>query len=80
MMAELDRVLNALADVVVRASPYGEDNDGFVSHYLSGTGAIHAAIPLLAEHGIIVRPGGFDSRTLPEGTTPALGQGSGVES
>lgn len=60
--AKLDEVLNALADVVTRAVPYGEDEEGFVTHYLSGTGAIHAAIPLLDRYLITVRPGGVDSR------------------
>lgn len=60
--AETLRMANLLADVVTRATPYGEDEDGFVEAYLSGVGAIHAAIPALAEYGIHVRPGGVDSR------------------
>jgi len=59
---ELEVALDALADVVVKAQPGGEDYHGFVTDYISGTGAIHRAIPILARHGIHVRPGGIDSR------------------
>lgn len=62
LQARIDELVNALADVVARAIPYGDDEDGFIMHYLSGTGAIHAAIPLLDRYGITVRPGAFDSR------------------
>lgn len=64
---ELDRALTLLADVVVRAIPDGEDDDGFVRGYVQGTGAIHAAIPFLDHYGLHVRPG-FDFRNDPRFT------------
>lgn len=55
------RVLDALADCVVKAAEHGEQEGGFVAFYLSPTGPIHRAIPLLEQYGINVRPG-FDGR------------------
>lgn len=58
---QLDQALSALADCVVKATPYGKQDAEFIAYYISPTGPIHRAIPLLAEHGIVVRPG-FDGR------------------
>lgn len=57
----VERLLNALADCVVKATEYGEQDGGFVAVYILPTGPIHRAIPLLQELGITVRPG-FDGR------------------
>jgi hypothetical protein len=59
---ERDQALTALADCVVKATPFGKQDGEFIAYYyISPTGPIHRAIPLLAEHGIVVRPG-FDGR------------------
>lgn len=58
----IERLLNALADCVVKATEYGEQGGGFVAAYILPTGPIHRAIPLLQELGITVRPG-FDGRS-----------------
>jgi hypothetical protein len=58
---ERDELLNALADCVVKATEYGEQDGGFVATYLLPTGPLHRAIPLLDRYGITVRPG-FDGR------------------
>ncbi len=59
-VAELEQehaeLLNALADVVTKATDFGEQDDGFVSHYLLPTGPIHRAIPLLQRLGFTARP------------------------
>ena len=55
---------DALADVVVRAQPFDERTDESILTYLSGTGAIHKAIKVLAEYGVHARPGGVDSRDM----------------
>lgn len=55
---------DALADVVVKAMPADEFENGDIMTYLSGTGAIHRAIKILAEYGVHVRPSGVDSREL----------------
>jgi hypothetical protein len=59
--ADTDRLIGALADLVVKGAPYGEQDGGYVFLYLLPTGPIHRAITLLQEHGVIVRPG-FDGR------------------
>lgn len=59
--AQLNELINALADCVVKATEYGEQDGGFVANYISPTGPIHRAIPLLERLGITVRPG-FDGR------------------
>lgn len=55
----------ALADCVVKATPYGVQDGDFVATYILPTGPLHRAMPLLERLGVIVRPG-FDGRT----TTP----------
>jgi hypothetical protein len=55
---------HVLADCVVKATEYGEQDGGFVASYIMPTGPLHRAIPLLAQHGIDVRPG-FDGRKEP---------------
>lgn len=55
------RLLDALADIVVKGAPYGEQDGGYVFLYLLPTGPIHRAVALLQEHGVIVRPG-YDGR------------------
>jgi hypothetical protein len=60
--ANAERALvDALADLVVKCAPYGEQDGGFVFVYLVPTGPVHRAIALLRDHGLIVRPG-FDGR------------------
>ena len=54
-------LLHALADCVVEATEYGEQEGGFVAYYILPTGPLHRAIPLLQLYGITVRPG-FDGR------------------
>ncbi len=64
-MASADRrLVDALADLVVKCVPYGEQDGGFVFVYLVPTGPVHRAITLLHEHDVIVRPG-FDGRPTP---------------
>jgi len=58
---DVDQVVNALADCVIKATEYGDQDGGFVAMYLLPTGPIHRAIPLLQRLGITVRPG-FDGR------------------
>lgn len=53
--------LDLLADLVVKCTPYGEQDGGFVAMYLMPTGPVHRAIPYLEQRGIVVRPG-FDGR------------------
>jgi hypothetical protein len=64
-MTDLDpavqRLIDALADCVVKATPFSEQEEGFVATYLMPTGPLHRAMPLLQEFGITVRPG-FDGR------------------
>lgn len=55
------RLIDVLADLVVKSAPYGEQDGGFVFVYLVPTGPVHRAITLLHEYGVIVRPG-FDGR------------------
>jgi hypothetical protein len=62
------RLINALADCVVMSTEYGTQDGGFVANYITPTGPIHRAIPLLQELGITVRPG-FDGR-IAEGGEP----------
>lgn len=57
----IDELAAVLADVVAKATEYGEQENGFVATYILPTGPIHRAIPLLAALGIVVRPG-FDGR------------------
>lgn len=57
----MQQFVTALADCVVKATPYGEDSDGFIAHYLMPVGPLHRAMPLLERFGIVVRPG-FDGR------------------
>jgi hypothetical protein len=62
-MTKLEQeLLDALADCVIKATEYGDQDGGFVAAYIMPTGPIHRAIPLLERHGITVRPG-FDGRT-----------------
>jgi hypothetical protein len=73
-----DRLIAALADLVVKAAPYGEQDGDYVFVYLLPTGPVHRAIVLLQEHGVIVRPG-FDGRLThsPEQTVtpmPSIGR------
>ena len=58
-------LVNALADIVVKATEYGTQDGEFVANYLIPTGPLHRAMPLLENMGVIVRPG-FDGRTHPE--------------
>lgn len=51
------RMQDALADVVTKATDYGTQDGEFVANYLLPTGPIHRAIPLLQEFGVTVRPG-----------------------
>lgn len=72
------RLVDALADVVVKCAAYGEQDGGYVFLYLLPTGPIHRAIVLLGELGVIVRPG-FDGRAThpsPEQpvTDPSVGR------
>jgi hypothetical protein len=60
-VTDLQRLVDALADCVVKATEYGEQDGGFVANYIMPTGPIHRAIPLLEEFGVTVRPG-FDGR------------------
>lgn len=53
--------LDLLADLVVKATEFGEQDGGFIASYIMPTGPIHRAIPFLQERGITVRPG-FDLR------------------
>lgn len=62
MDAQLAEALNALADCVVKATPYGTQDGDFIAAYIMPTGPLHRAMPLLERHGITVRPG-FDGRT-----------------
>ncbi|MFB6392600.1 hypothetical protein [Polymorphospora lycopeni] len=66
---------NTLADCVVKATEYGEQDGGFVATYLLPTGPIHRAMTLLQEHhGITVRPG-YDGRdTASLGSMPPHAQ------
>ena len=64
--AEVERLTAALADCVIKCTEYGTQDDGFVAFYITPTGPIHRAIPLLQEHGITVRPG-FDGRAALDG-------------
>jgi hypothetical protein len=65
------RLIDALADCVVKATEYGKQDGGFVAYYLLPTGPIHRVISLLQELGVTVRPG-FDGRHKP--TTDPQGQ------
>lgn len=72
------RLVDALADVVVKCAAYGEQDGGYVFLYLLPTGPIHRAVVLLGEIGVIVRPG-FDGRPthpVPERhmTVPSVGR------
>jgi hypothetical protein len=61
-VTDLERELaNALADCVVKATPYGTQDDDFMATYIMPTGPLHRAMPLLERLGIIARPG-FDGR------------------
>lgn len=61
-MTDLEReLLDALADCVVKATPFGVQDGDFVATYILPTGPLHRAMPLLERHGVIVRPG-FDGR------------------
>lgn len=68
VLANLDATRNALADCVVKATEYGDQDDGFVAMYILPTGPIHRAIPMLEAVGISVRPG-FDGRQHPDAIT-----------
>ncbi len=60
--ADLTRELtNALADCVVKATPFGQQEGDFIANYIMPTGPLHRAMPLLERSGVIVRPG-FDGR------------------
>lgn len=54
-----EELLNALADCVVKATEYGEQDGGFVRNYILPTGPIHRAIHLLDRAKVTARPG-FD--------------------
>jgi hypothetical protein len=61
-MTELEQeLIDALADCVVKATPYGIQEGDFIANYILPTGPLHRAMPLLERHGITVRPG-FDGR------------------
>lgn len=49
--------VDALADVVAKATDYGTQDGDFVASYLLPTGPIHRSIPLLEQRfGVTVRP------------------------
>jgi hypothetical protein len=62
--ARAQKLAHALADTVVKATPYGEQDGDFTAFYIQGTGMIHRAISMLQPYGIDVRPG-FDGRIDP---------------
>lgn len=68
VIAELVQAEALLADTVIKATEYGEQDGeqdgGFVAMYIMPTGPIHRAIPWLDNRGINVRPG-FDGRKAP---------------
>lgn len=50
LKAENDRLRAAVLDIDAHATPYGEDEDGWTTHYLMGTGALHRALGVIG-HG-----------------------------
>ncbi len=58
---DIDTAVALLADIVVKSTDFGQDADGFITHYVMPTGPMHRAIPWLQNHGVTVRPG-FDGR------------------
>src|SRR5689334_18696213 len=55
-LPNIGRLLDALADVVIKSTEYGQQDGGFVRSYIIPTGPIHRAIALLGDCGVIVRP------------------------
>lgn len=48
---DADYLLHLLADVAAKATPYGEQDGGFVATYILPTGPIHRILAALGEHG-----------------------------
>jgi hypothetical protein len=44
-------LLDLLADVAAKATPYGEQDGGFVAMYLLPTGPVHRILATLGEYG-----------------------------
>ena len=51
LFEEKNRLLDLLADVAAKATPYGEQDGGFIAMYLLPTGPIHRILAALGEHG-----------------------------
>jgi hypothetical protein len=49
--SQVDQLLDLLSDVVSKATPYGEQDGGFVATYILPTGPIHRICAALGEHG-----------------------------
>lgn len=42
------KLVRAIREIDAKATPYGEDEDGFVSHYVMPVGPLHRALGLVA--------------------------------
>lgn len=47
-----DALTQAIKDVCWKATPYGEDEDGFVTHYLLSSGPLHRLVGAAQSAGI----------------------------